>query len=425
MTLGRRDFIGRLGLGAGAALLGPMLQPLVAEAQGAGPRKRFVIVTYRLGMLAEHVRAQGGFGPQLAPLDALKGDVTVIGPFHNPHGQHLHGNGQQFLTVMPGKGEGFRDPPGGVSFDRFLAQRIGKARPLPSICLSGVTKASSNVFTRTLSADGKNAPFPAEPDPVSSYKNIFGGFVPGMNAMSTAEVAGRLAERKSLLDFVRGDLQRAQQGLAAPERAKLEQYVASLRDMELQQESSSGAQSGCARPPAPAGNLDSGGKPLATDQLKMAALEGQLGVAAAALICGLTDVAAIYLPEAEAGHNTYHGQNEGKAGVLKNSLWITERVARLAGKLEAVPEGNGTLLDNALVTLASESGGSHHNGYNNHFLVTVGSLGRTIRTGRVIDLPPQTRCLSDFFVTVAQGMGFSDVTRFGDPAHAKGPMSLS
>ena len=59
-----------------------------------------------------------------------------------------------------------------------------------------------------------------------------------------------------------------------------------------------------------------------------------------------------------------------------------ELFAGLAGKLRAVPEADGTMLDNTLIVFLSDAGSQHHTGYENMPLLVLGNMNKAFRTGR-------------------------------------------
>jgi hypothetical protein len=92
------------------------------------------------------------------------------------------------------------------------------------------------------------------------------------------------------------------------------------------------------------------------------------------------------------------------------------QLAYLAGRLESMREGEGTVLDNScLVFLSNMFSGSRHD--NSKLpLVTVGGLGGTLPTGRVLnyrDRGNDNRKLCSLYLSIMDRMGI-ELDRFGD-----------
>ena len=82
-----------------------------------------------------------------------------------------------------------------------------------------------------------------------------------------------------------------------------------------------------------------------------------------------------------------HDLNDGITGVegiRRVRRCHVQLMAKLAAKLEAVPEGEGTMLDNTLIVMLSESGGAHHCHFGTFPFVTLGGLGGALQTGKYI-----------------------------------------
>jgi hypothetical protein len=140
--------------------------------------------------------------------------------------------------------------------------------------------------------------------------------------------------------------------------------------------------------------------PAETDRL-----EGQFDLAAAALIAGLTNVVTLasggggqqYISYAGLGlpidgHDIGHGH--GVNGKTPEECRVIIRqfhcklIAGLAAKLQAVPEGDGTMLDNTLIIYLSDSGEAHHPNLLEWPVILLGNLGGRLKSGnRLLEYP--------------------------------------
>jgi hypothetical protein len=313
-------------------------------------------------------------------------------------------------------------PPGGISFDRFMGAQLGKADVWPSLNLSPVWPDPKGYYGS--SADGPGKVFPILVDPVDAYAKIFAG---GSNANLTIEAPRRLARDQSLLDFLTTDVTRLSNGLAAPERAKLDQYLDSVRGMETRLAALAKAKTSCATlaPPARAAfNPTWGVDGVAYPQ--MFAAHTDLGINA--LACGLTHVVLFqfagdyYKFLGEDGRIGHHHMWHDEGTPIKFQKFYNYHATFLAGlrdRLGQLGEGNGSMGDNTLTMMIDEGGGAHHNGGDHIPVMLFGRLGGALRTGRFLKFPKGQRMVSDVFVSVANLLGVP-ISTFG--AMSAGPL---
>jgi hypothetical protein len=157
---------------------------------------------------------------------------------------------------------------------------------------------------------------------------------------------------------------------------------------------------------------------------------------AASLICGLTNVLTI---SSAAGvrdfditfkglglnidkHSIGHGGNyEGKTWAdLYNIIrrYHMDLIAGLIRKLDAVPEGNGKMMDNTLIVYLSDGAESHHSRCWEWPMVLIGNIDGKLKTGRFVDYPgyaqPGHRTTANMYVSLLQLAG-SQRDSFGMP----------
>jgi hypothetical protein len=84
-------------------------------------------------------------------------------------------------------------------------------------------------------------------------------------------------------------------------------------------------------------------------------------------------------------------------------------------------EPGGNMLENSLVAFINVGGGKHHYGHYTYSATTVGRLGGALRTGRYLHYPDKRHCISDLFVSWANGFGVP-ITTFGVAKYCKGPL---
>jgi len=372
--------------------------------------------------------------PSLSAFEPHKADMLLLEGLSNPFDHGLHGNGFAMLSVTQAGNE---ELPGGISFDRYMAQaqRLGAGTPFDSINLATAFK-ENEAYHR--SADGAGQPFPAEKSPLAAYSRLFDK----LGTAGTDAAKRRLERDQSLLDFVQDDVGRLQATLGSFERQKLAQYTDSLRALEQRLIAEQALTPMCMKGAPPAvgdAASDAGERMLVTDEL----VEAQLAIGFNALLCGLTRVATINFGSSSGGLSHYGFQklthtgshhkycHEGnEAALLEIDQYLYGKIADFWTKLKAVPEGSGSMADNTIALVVNDGGGSHHDGWNDIPVITLGSLGK-LRTGRRLTLSGTEasyetyvgdRVMSDLYVSIANAFGVETNT-FGDPSVCKGALT--
>jgi hypothetical protein len=422
--IGRRNFLNGLGLGVGSTLLGSMWKTMVPEALGATPAKRLILFTSANGFLERFyncpARSETDFdlSPVYQPVAAHKSKMVITSKFYNPFSKALHGNQHATLTVMESTRPGLsqeRGPPGGISIDRLIGKKIGAGDAFSSTCSGrGIS----------VSADGPGQSVPLITSPARAFDTYFGGAVPttpGMTGGAAGSLEANFAKDRSFLDLLRTDIGRMNGRLAGPEKAKLDQYLESLRALEVQIGKRAAAQTGCTKPArGPEGGV--------LDQQ----LTSHIDIVFAAQKCGLTHVSHIafegmegpkvvysWLGDTRNHHDDHHAND--MAMVQKIYTWWFTAINKMLDQLAATPEGNGSMLDNSLVMFLNTCGGTHHRGYNTHPMIFWGSASGQLKTGRYLTYPDGKHCMSDAYVSVANMMG-APMDKFGAPQHCKGAL---
>jgi hypothetical protein len=110
------------------------------------------------------------------------------------------------------------------------------------------------------------------------------------------------------------------------------------------------------------------------------------------------------------------------AQLVKINNWYAQQFAYLLGKLDAIQEGTGTLLDNSVIAWTNElSKGNTHSSHNIPWIL-AGSAGGYFRTGRLIQYTPE-QPHNNLLVSFMNAMGLADETTFGERAVCTGPLT--
>jgi hypothetical protein len=421
--LGRRNLLAGLGLGAGSHLLGGICRSLLPEALGAPAlRKRLILFTAANGFLEKFYSCQSrsetdfDLSPVFQPVAAHKAKMVVASRFYNPFSKALHGNQHATLTVKESTRPGLsqeRGPPGGISLDRLLARTLGAGDAFSS------TASGRGIC---VSADGPGQSFPAITSPGKAFDTWFGAITPGPDGGPAGDgLEVNFARKRSFLDVLRADIARLDGRLATPERAKLEQYLESLRTLEQQLALRGMVPAGCQKGARPADG------PTLGDTMA-----AHIDVVLAAQRCGLTHVSHVLFEGMEGPHIVYdwlgdprNHHDDHHAGdtpiLLKIATWWMTQIGRMVSGLASTPEANSTMLDNSLVLFINTCGGAHHRGQETHPAVMFGSAGGKLRTGRYLAYPQGQHCLSDLYVSVANALD-APIASFGEPSVCTGPL---
>jgi hypothetical protein len=443
MTLHRRQVLKGLSLGAGGLLLSPILFNLKAHANGTVARPaRFVFVVESNGVRPEQLapegierkpRPQSEFnGPKtfvdvpltdkklpfsLEPLEAFKERLTIVQGLSGRICGGGHSNNFGALGCFPTAGESTKIV--GETVDGALAKVIPSIFPHLGL---GMSKRLETAVLYNISAIGPDQGLPTLCKPSQAYAALFG---------SVADGAAReqFAAKNNLLDFLKDDVKRVEAQLAGPEREQLDAYLGTFETLRNRQSRLNEIEH-TLREKGPVTN-DKYTSEVETDRL-----DAQFDIGAAALICGLTNVLTL---SSAAGIRdfdvTFHGlglhvdkHSIGHGGSYEGKTWADlydiirryhmELIAGLIRKLEAVPEGNGTMMDNTIIVYLSDGAESHHSRCWEWPMVVIGNVNNKLRTGRYIDYPGYGyhghRTTANMYVTLLQLAG-SDRSSFGVP----------
>jgi hypothetical protein len=244
LSKSRRSFI--RGVGAGFATLPffKLLEDSFAKAAGETLPLKFVTMYHPHGIAAEYFVMQSGdtettfnlgfANSTLKAFDtaALKSKVLIIEGIDLLSNANGHDSAGTILTGSRIDASGQK--PLNSSLDQFLAveKKLGAMTPVTSISLGvGVTDTKSG---STLSFGPGGTALPKIIDPVQAFNTLFANVVAPNDAAAQAAATRQRMLGQSIIDFVRGDVNRLMPRLAQPEKDKLDQHLTSLRDLEKQ-----------------------------------------------------------------------------------------------------------------------------------------------------------------------------------------------
>jgi len=273
----------------------------------------------------------------------------------------------------------------GTSIDQLLAQRYGSSTKVPSLVLGceksnpSVHKNYSMLYSSHISWSSPTTPTPLEIYPALAFDRLF------KDEVSRGD--------KSVLDAVLTDASDLRRRICASDQVKLDEYLESVRDVELRIENAGkkGELQGW-RPTLTKPNI-----PRPPDGIPQDIAE-HMRLMADILVLGFqTDTTRITTLKLNNDHSSLRFPNLGvdymihhllshsdSADWLKVNRFFLEQVAYIARKLDTIQEGSRTLLDNSMLLFCSSMMTGNHNADQLPVIVLGGAGGR-IQGGRVID----------------------------------------
>jgi hypothetical protein len=449
--LGRRRFLQTLG--SSAAML-PFLPVMNGEAGGAGFPRRIVLFYYPIGTVLENWRCTGGendfvLSPILAPLERHRDRLLVLDGIDNEialspdNPSNLTGHPSLVgwwtgVSPLPGDFQtcfGTFGWAGGPSVDQSIADAFYGETPLRSLDIGVMLEQNDYALAYSRqSYRGANEPITPMEDPAEIFQYMFGDL-----HLDPAEAARIRDGRQSVIDLVAGDLIALEGGLVGEERAKLQAHLDNLRAIEMRIQNQVGVS--CMIPPMPASQYCPYN---ATSDCNATVMPVLFDLMTSALACDLTRVVAFQAATESSGprfahhdripHEISHSTDtSGMAMQTEITTFWMDALAQLLDRLRAIPEGDGTLLDNTLVVCASCIGESWYHGSRNCPVVLAGNSGGYLRPGRYLRFgsydpavpsfePHGGRTNNDLLISMCHAVGLTDVETFGNPAYCTGPI---
>jgi hypothetical protein len=358
----------------------------------------------------------------LAPLEPLKHKINVIhGLFHKrATGQGIHPaqTGSLLSGATIQKGAIIK---AGITVDQMIANRIGQDTAQPSIVLAceqpmtGYHETNfSMAYSSHISWQTPDSPVPNEVYPSLAFDNLF-------------ENRGSL-RNMSILDRVRDDAEVLSRAIGSDDKAKLDEYLTSVREVEKRVDSmrknKDKAEDVAKQRNRPVFTMDRPANGLPEDlrdharlMCDIIAIAFQTDKTRVATLLLARDLSALYYPflEVREGHHAA-SHNNGSDGYERIARFHLSQLAYLATRLDSMPEGSGTVLDNSCLMFLSNMwiGRKHDN--TRLPLVLAGGLGGALETGRTLDYVQagdDNRKMSSLYLSIMDRMGVK-LERFGD-----------
>ena len=436
-TLPRRTVL----RGIGAALTLPMLDamvPALAEVSNKPAAKqptRVAFVYFPNGAIPSKwtPKTEGSnfdMTPILEPLATFKDSMLVLSGLDNVEakgrpgergGEHPRAAAGYLTCVHPvvQSVEGSVGHQVGTSLDQILAREFGNHTQLASLELGiesdaivGSCDGDSCTYNSTISWLDEVTPLPVQNHPRAVFERLFGD----SDSTNQADRLSRLRERKSLLDFINGEVNSMMKRLGPSDREKLDQFLEATRDVERRiekaEEQSSRELPDMEKPAGIPRRFD--------DHIKLMfdlnVLAFQTDLTRVSTFMMGREMSTMAYPEIgvpDPYHPLTHHQGDvtkiEKAAMI--NIYHAQMFSYFLEKLRATEDGDGSLLEHSLVTYGGGLGGANMHLPEDLPVLLIGD-GKRIQGGRHIRFSQGTP-LANLYMRMLD-MVQVEADRFGD-----------
>jgi hypothetical protein len=416
----RRSFLRGMGAAIALPLLDAMVPALAQSGAAAESVRRIGYFYIPMGMNPEPwvpkpVGKLTELTPSLGSLSPFLDRVTVLSNMEirdaYTTGNHASSN-CAFLSCVKAKRTEGSDYYLGTTVDQIAAQQIGSETPFPSLELGtdlislvgNCDNGYACVYQNSLSWSSPTTPLPAEADPRVLFERLFG------DGGTPEQRQAELAKNASLLDWVMEDIANYQNRLGAGDRAKVDEYLTTVREVERRIQRAQ-AQSETASLP----DLE---RPANVPEEWEEHVKLMIELQVLALQADLTRVVTFQLAR-EASTRTYpqigvaephhpvshHGNDPVQLEKLARiNEYHVSFFAHLLERLDSVQEAGGTLLDNTTYLMGSGMGNPDIHDHSNLPIVVASGANTGIAGGRHIRYEEQTP-LANLHLSLLDSMG--------------------
>ncbi len=411
----------------------PLLGSETASGSADSPPRRFAVLFMGNGISPKNWWAKGAgtdmeLSKSLQPLASLRPKLNVITGLFNKNATGVGIHPGQTGNILSGaalqKGSVLH---GGVSVDQVLASHFAETTAQPSLvlgCEQPITGYHETNFSMAYSSHiswrDAHSPVPMEVYPSLAFDSLFD------NQGSRRTI--------SILDRVREQTAALQHKVGHADRAKLDEYLTSVRDVEKRVERTRTVKAKAddkARDrgrtaltmPRPDNGLPEDIREHMRLMCDVIALGFQTDKTRIATLLLCRDLSGLFYPflgVRTAHHPTSH-EDQSDAYECVTRYYVSQ-FAYLAGRLAAMKEGDATVLDNSCLMFVSNLwSGSRHDSSKVPILL-LGGLGGKLDTGRALDYTnrgDENRRLCSLYLSLMNRMGVK-AERFGD---ATAPLS--
>ncbi len=421
----RRGFL----RGAGALIALPALESLGFKAFAAPKpiaaplRMGFLYIPNGVNVHEWTVQGQGknfNLSSTLSALQPFKGDFSVLSNLAHSNaraggdggGDHARATAT-FLTGCRAKKTAGSDIRLGQSVDQLAAEQIGSKTRLASLELSTDGERASGrcdsgyscAYQFNLSWKSETMPMAPEQDPRLVFERLFGD----MSDASDPATARRKRYEKSILDFVLDDAKTLQRSVSGSDNRKIEEYLASVRDIELRIEQTEKMHKqlppGTHRPTG----IPNGAQAHIRAMFDLLLLAFQTDTTRIATYMLAHDGSNRSFPEigvSDAHHSLSHHQNnpDKLTKIAKIDKFYIEQLAYFLKRMKDTKEDNGTLLDHSMIVYGGGISDGNRHAHDHLPVLLAGGGNGTLHPGQHLVLPEETP-MTNLYLAMLQRIG--------------------
>ncbi len=418
--LPRRTFLRGVGVSVALPLLDSMVPAQTALASTAAhPASRLscIYVPHGATMYKWTPEAEGtgfAFPEILAPLEKFRDRVNIVSNLAHPAaggagsdaGADHARSAAVFLSGVHPERENIRVSP---TIDQIVAEHLGQDTPLPSLELSIEDVALSCgsgyacAYTNTIAWKTPATPLPMENNPQVVFEKLFG------DGSNDADRQARKQLSRSLLDSVMEEAATLQRGLPASDRARLNEYFDDIREIERRiQKAEQQARTNVKLPDSPTG------VPEALDDhfkimFDMQVLAFRANITRVATMMFARDTSGAVYPKSNvregfhvASHHANNRANMDRFALINR--YHVEMLAYFLDKLKNTRDGDGSLLDHAMVLYGSSMSNGNQHDHDPLPVVLAGGASGQLKGGRHLQNAPHTP-MSNLLLSMMNKLG--------------------
>lgn len=344
-------------------------------------------------------------------------------------GDHFRSSAVYLTQSHPRQTEG-SDIRAGTSLDQIYAQRFGQDNPIPSmqLCIEPVDQAGgcaygyACVYTDSISWASPTEPLPIIRDPRVAFEKLFG--VGG----TSSERAQRRQTRRSILDWVAGEITSMKGTLGPEDKIRLDRYLEDIREVERRIERTEARnKTGDARelPGAPAGVPDA----FAEHVQMMFDLQALAFAADTTRVFSFKmgrDGSSRTYPESGTDKPFHPASHHGGREVnvkdfQKINKYHVSMLPYFLDKLKSIQEGDSNMLDKTMIIYGSPMADSNLHNHRRCPLIVLGHANGQLAGNQHVIAPDGTP-MANAMLSMMHKLGMNDMKQLGD---STAPLTLA
>jgi hypothetical protein len=430
-SLPRRALLRAGGTALALPLLDAMLPALSLRAQPAPRRTRLGCIYVPHGAtMAQWTPTREGrnfpFSPILEPLAAHRERLCVISNLghplaYGPGGATGNHNRSSASFLSGAWAESGAQPRLGITMDQVAVQAIGQDTPLPSLELM-IEEASLNcgeglncAYRNTISWQSPTSPLPMQNNPQVVFEQLFG------DGSTPQQRDSRRALSLSLLDALGTEVHNLDKRLGAADRLRLDQFLTDVREIERRIEQAAAQVTDEVEIPGKPAGIPANVEEHILLMYELQALAWQTEITRVSTFLMANELTNAVYPASgirDSFHILSHHSNneESKLRFAELNRYHITLFGRFLDRLAATPDGDGSLLDNAVILYGSGmSDGNSHN-HDPLPLLLAGGASGALEGNRHLVFPERTP-MSNLLLSVLHKLGV-EADSFGDSSGA-------